>query len=95
VTRKYEGRLGHIGAYCDDCPTFEPSTYLEIEKRRSLIYLAGDQEWAKLLLDDAMFYLKEIQQVCQTKKIDFAVIIIPDEVQVNRSLQTEVRSMFP
>ena len=42
-----------------------------------------------------MFYLKEIQDVCRTKGIDFAVVIIPDEVQVNRSLQTEVRSMFP
>ena len=94
VTRKYEGRLGHIGAYCDDCPTLGPSAYLEIEKSRSFIYLAGNREW-ETLLQDAMFYLKQIQDVCRTKGIDFAVVIIPDEVQVNRSLQTEVRSMFP
>jgi hypothetical protein len=96
VTRpKYDGRLVHTAEmYCDDCPVYEPSTYVEIVKGRSFIYLSGDQEWEKLLRD-AMFYLKEIQQVCRTKKIDFVVVIIPDEVQVNRSLQTEVRSKFP
>jgi len=92
--RQYAGRLGHGAVYCDDCPTFESSTYLEIEKRRSFIYLAGDQDFEKLL-QNAMFYVKEIQQLCRIKKIDFAVVIIPDEVQVNRALQTKVRSMFP
>jgi hypothetical protein len=96
VTRsKFEGgRFMYAGAYCNDCPSLESSTYLEIEKSRSVIYLAGDREWKKLL-QDAMFYLKQIQDVCRRKGIDFAVVIIPDEVQVNRALQTEVRSMFP
>jgi hypothetical protein len=80
--------------YCDDCPVYEPSTYLEIVKDRSFIYLSGDPE-AEKLLQDAIFYLKEIQQVCRTKRIDLAVVIIPDEVQVNRFLETEVRSKFP
>jgi hypothetical protein len=92
---KYEGRLVHTAArYCDDCPVYEPSTYLEIVKDRSFIYLSGDPE-AEKLLQDAIFYLKEIQQVCRTKRIDLAVVIIPDEVQVNRFLETEVRSKFP
>jgi hypothetical protein len=42
-----------------------------------------------------MFYLNQIQQVCRTKKIEFKVVIIPDEVQVNSSLQTEVLSILP
>jgi len=96
VTRsKYDGTVVHKETtYCDDCPRIEPSTYLQIEKKRSSIYLVGDQAWEKLL-QDTMFYLKQIQQVCRTKKIDLEVVIIPDEVQVNGSLLTEVRSMFP
>ena len=96
VTRwKYNEQLGlKETTYCDDCPAFETSAYLQIEKTRSSIYLAGDQAWGKLL-QDTMFYLKQIQEVCRTKKIDFQVVIIPDEVQVNGSLQIEVRSMFP
>lgn len=95
VTRsKYDVRFVHTGTYCDDCPVFEPATYLQIAKTRSSIYLARDQAWEKLL-QDTMFYLNQIHQICRTKKIDFEVVIIPDEVQVNDSLQTEVRSLFP
>ena len=96
VTRwKYDEQLVQKEtAYCDDCPFFEPAAYLQIERTRSSIYLGEDQTWTKLLRD-TMFYLNQIQQVCQTKKIDFQVVIIPDEVQVNSLLQTEVRSMLP
>lgn len=93
--RKYDQRLAQKEtSYCDDCPFFEPATYLQIERTRSSIYLGEDQTWIKLL-QDSMFYLKEIKQICRTRNIDFQVVIIPDEVQVNSSLQTQVRSMLP
>ena len=80
--------------YCDDCALFDPATYLRVEASRSSIYLEEDQTW-KNQLRDTMFYLKEIQKICRSRRIDFEVVIIPDEVQVNHALQSQVRSTLP
>jgi hypothetical protein len=41
-----------------------------------------------------MFYLSQIQTICNEQNIDFIVVIIPDELQLNQDLQREVRDKF-
>jgi SGNH hydrolase-like domain, acetyltransferase AlgX len=90
----YEGTSPHgSGNYCDDCPTFSHDRYLEIEASRSSIYLKGNRRFSTSL-DRAMFYLSQIQTICKQQSIDFIVVIIPDELQVNQDLQREVRDKF-
>jgi lysophospholipase L1-like esterase len=94
VRPKYAGEQYHLqGAYCDDCPGFAPRVHLEIEAARSLIYVAGQPRFPKLL-DDAVHYLAEMRDICRRESIDYVVLIIPDEVQVDPELQREVRSTF-
>lgn len=94
IRPKYEGRIVHgAGAYCDDCPTFDKTTYLNIEKDRSRICLTGDADVLPLL-DKAIDYLRQIQAICKERGISFAVVIIPDEVQINAGLQQKVRAQL-
>ena len=94
VRPKYEGQIVHgAGAYCDDCPSFAASTYLDIEKTRSSIYLTDNAEFP-VLLAKALDYLAQIQDICAEKNISLSVALIPDEVQINAKLQEQVRAQF-
>jgi hypothetical protein len=79
--------------YCDNCPTFTQDAFLKIERERSFPFIKGDKRFPKLL-DDAIFYLVEIQDICKKLGIPFIVVIIPDELQINRDLQAEIRDAF-
>ena len=94
IRPKYEGQVVHgAGAYCDDCPSFAVSTYLEIEKKRSSIYLTDNADFSALLAK-SLDYLKQIKNICTQKNIALSVVLIPDEVQVNAKLQEQVRAQF-
>ncbi len=89
---KYEGRVIHGRAdYCDDCPSVDQETYLKIAKDRSFIYVRSDKYFAKLL-DNALFHLGQIRDICKKKGIELVVVIIPDEVQIDHALQTEIKN---
>jgi len=94
IRQKYEGRIVHgAGDYCDTCPNFAASTYLDIEKTRSSIYLTDNVEFPALLAK-ALDYLAQIQNICAEKNIALSVVLIPDEVQINAKLQEQVRAQF-
>jgi hypothetical protein len=94
IRPKYEGRIIHgKNVYCDACPTFDEETYLSIEKDRSALYLRDNREILPLLRQSAE-HLNEIRKLCKSKGIKFIVVLIPDEVQINASLQKKVRNQF-
>lgn len=94
VRPKYEGQVIHAGeTYCDDCPAFSRDTYLEIERDRSFLYLVGDERFQRLL-EDAVFYLRELRDVCRRRGMRLVVVVIPDEIQLDEALRREVAQRF-
>ena len=94
LQQKYEGNIIHGKAtYCDTCPTFGREEYLKIESKRSQIYLE-DYNQLPQLLNKALYYLVRIKEICEKKGIDFVVVIIPDELQINKDLESEIRKTY-
>ena len=92
IRNKYEGRVVHNAAtYCDSCPTFDEPAYLDVEKERSAVYLT-EQVDVLPQIDQVLAPVEEMRNICKEQGIPFAVVIIPDEVQVNKELQQKVRA---
>ena len=88
------GRTIHGKAeYCDDCPGFDNEQYLKIEYSRSLIYLVDNKSFFEKL-DNALYYLKQIRNICKKHGIKLVVAIIPDELQINQDLLREVKEAY-
>jgi hypothetical protein len=94
IKSKHEGIVVHgKGDYFDDSSTFDKETYLNIEKKRSFIFLEGNAYFIKSL-NAALHYLSLINDICKKQNIEFIVVIIPDELQINNALQKEVVDIF-
>jgi hypothetical protein len=96
IKSQYQGKGGFsygIKFYCDTCPAFNQETYLQIEYQRSFIYIKGEKHFIQLF-DEALFYLVQIHDICQKKGVALVVIIIPDELQINPTLETEIKIRF-
>lgn len=87
---RYEGQIfnGNTG-YNDNQPVLTDEEYLNVVKEGSDVYVKGNN-----LLQQgvayAMNYLIRMKQICDDRQIKFAVVLVPDEVQVNSNLQAEV-----
>jgi len=91
---KYEGRIIHGKAeYCDDCPSFSIKQYLKIEYGRSSIYLVNNKKFLKKL-NHAIYYLEQIRNICKLHSINLIVVIIPDELQINQDLLSQVKGVY-
>jgi hypothetical protein len=94
IKSKYEGIIVHgKGDYYDDRPTFNEEAYLKIEGDRSFIYLEGNDYFVKLL-NLTLYYLSLINDICKKHNIEFVVVLIPDELQINNALQKEVIDIY-
>jgi len=92
---KYEGKIIHGKAkYCDDCPNFNQKQYLQIEYNRSFIYLVDNENFFDIL-DNALYYLNQFRSICKDQGIEFVVVIIPDELQINQDLQRKIKETYP
>ena len=86
---KFEGKVVHARRnYDDNAPTLTAEAYLDIEKKRGMIFMK--REPLKRTFADAVGYLVRIRELCDAKKIALKVAIIPDELQVNPVLQAKV-----
>ena len=96
IKSKYQANNGsYYGNYCDDCPNFTHSAYLEVERKRSYIYNLGNATFTKDL-HETKRHLEQIQRICEDNNIELIVVIIPDELQINPELQTElIETYFP
>ncbi|MBI4962702.1 MAG: SGNH/GDSL hydrolase family protein [Desulfomonile tiedjei] len=75
--------------YCDDCPSFNPEAFTKIEKKRSVFFRKDSKELTAGVVE-AMRCVRAIKDVCDDRKIDLLIVVIPDELQVNAGLQAEV-----
>ncbi len=88
---KFDGQVFHRQAsYDDDAAFFKDSTYLEVEKERSWVFLKPPPH--SEAFSDAVDYLSRIHALCKQRAISLLVLLIPDELQVNSQLQSRVIS---
>jgi SGNH hydrolase-like domain, acetyltransferase AlgX len=97
VARSYQGSLKPTPSTdvndCDDCPTMTEGRYLKIENGRSKMYVRGYRRFDKSV-DTAMTYLEKIRALCKERKIRLVVVLIPDELQINRDLEKTIHTKF-
>jgi len=90
IRAHYQGNVFHGKAiYQNEQKTFSDSKYLEIEAVRSRIFQTNSARF-EALLNHALLQLKDIKMICDNNNIKLMIVIIPDEVQINQKLQTEV-----
>jgi SGNH hydrolase-like domain, acetyltransferase AlgX len=65
--------------------------YLNVEGGRSQKYIKGYKRFSRSV-DAAMMYLEKIQALCKERGVQLVVVLIPDELQINRDLQKAVRA---
>lgn len=89
ITARKERLVAANAEYKDNEPTFSDPKYINLESDRSEIYRKQnpvfESDFAK-----AMSYLTRIKQQCDERNISFAVVLIPDEVQINKTLESRV-----
>lgn len=82
------------GEYCDGCPTYTPEVYLEIEHQRSGIYDSEQSDVLDELVSDAVVHLQEMDRILSERGVGMVVVLIPDELQVNSELRSQVFDRF-
>jgi hypothetical protein len=82
------------GVYCDDCPTHDHQLYLEIESSRSWIYVVDNNRRLDRKMGHALYYLKQIRSICEQGGIKLVVTVMPDELQINPDLLSEVKKVY-
>lgn len=94
VRPNYEGIYARVDLeYEDDAPTFGKEKYLEIERDRAYICHVGDEKLAKHF-PDALDYLTRMAALCRRRGVGFAVVLIPDQLQVDAALRREVIATY-
>src|SRR5262249_41581913 len=87
---KFDAQFAPSNAsYNDDAPTFTDDAYLKIELQRSTIFLRDNRKF-EADFAATLFYLSEIKRLCDSRNIGLTFVLIPDEMQVNRPLQTRI-----
>lgn len=90
VSRAYEGKIIHEPAvYDDNAPSMKEDNFTDIEMRGSEIFRKGNAEFESDF-EAAMKSLTGIKQLCDERKIALAVVLIPDQMQVDQTLQARV-----
>jgi GGDEF domain-containing protein len=80
---------GGATGYQDDEPSLSRNRFLEIEVERAWIYDAADDRLAAAAARVAG-HLREMREIARRGGADFAVVLIPDEAQVDPELRDEV-----
>jgi hypothetical protein len=79
--------------YCDDCPAFDRFTHMGIGSSKIPMFFKRNENFIKML-DDAIYYITLIRDLCIEENIKLFVIIIPDELQFDHSFRNEVLQYF-
>ncbi|MDJ0556252.1 MAG: SGNH/GDSL hydrolase family protein [Microcoleaceae cyanobacterium MO_207.B10] len=97
IHSKYQGNIYHQDTeYKDDQPTFSDEAYLKMLIEKSPIFIAkpAEPEHFQRLFNDALGDLLKIKEICDYKNIKLVVILIPDELQMDKKLQAQVAKDF-
>ncbi len=79
------GRDTNYTDYCDTCPTLELGRFLQIETQRAVIFF-NNQSDTEEKIEKALQPVFALADLCRTRGIEFAIVLAPDEVQVNTEL---------
>ena len=85
--RIFEGPIS-VGTYNDNAATFTDDAYLKLELKRSTIFVRNRPFAGRFA--EAMSYISEIKRLCDSRDISLTIVLIPDEMQVSKPLQTRV-----
>jgi hypothetical protein len=86
----YQGNVFHGKTiYQDAQKTLSDQKFIEIEAARSRIYQINYAPFENLL-HHALSDLEQIKQICDKNNIQMSVILIPAEIQITPTLQSEV-----
>ena len=91
---KFEETGGHTGEYRDDAPTFDYDYYVGANRYKNYMY-RGDSLRFESELKSVTDSLSAIAGLCERAGIPLAVVIIPDELQINAALQADVIGSTP
>ncbi len=80
---------GRVSEYRDDEPSMTLDRFLGVEVDRSWVYVRTTGRLAEATAR-AGEYLRAIRDISRRAGADIVVVVIPDEVQVNADLQTQV-----
>ena len=91
---KFEGqsffRENQTYTYDDDNrPNFTDDAYLALELKTSTIFRRDNRSFEGNLAA-ALSYISEIRRLCDSQYIGLTIVLIPDELQVSKPLQTRV-----
>ena len=87
VKPHYEARPPKVAAvYDDNAAMLSEEAFLDIEYNRSYVCRRDSRQFRRDLAA-ALIPLAEMYEICRRRDIGFLVLIIPDELQVNRNLQ--------
>lgn len=90
VTKSYEGKITHGPVvYDDNAPSIAEERFIDLESWRSEIYRKQNLAFQSDL-ETAMRSLVSIKQLCDQHQIALTIVLIPDEVQVDQTLQARV-----
>ena len=94
IRPKYEGQIFHPKAtYCDECPSLEAEAFLKLQKDFSDIY-REDYAGLEALSDQAVSYLIQLRDICKQRKVEFVVVVIPAEIQIDAALRDAVQRQY-
>jgi len=83
------GVFHHRRRYSDEAPTFSRPTYIKILGGRAMIYMADWQGFDESV-DEAVGAIERMATLCRRRGTGLAVILIPEETQVDPELQAEL-----
>jgi len=90
VSRGYEGKILETDSRYEDAePTLTDDAYISLERRRSKIFRKQNTEFQESFAQTVQ-YLSEIKQQCDLHRAALAIVILPDEMQVNPALRARV-----
>ncbi len=75
--------------YCGNCPRFEEDAFLKIESHRASIYFSAPKS-IDPLVDRAFAPIAKMARLCEQLGIEFAVVLLPAEIQVYPALAKRV-----
>jgi len=90
--KEWKGNVVHSAkVYLDEQEGMSENKYLEIEAQRSHVFRRHDELFAKTF-QNTVLYLKQIRDICHQQQCDLVVVVMPDEMQVDKDLQKRVMS---
>jgi len=87
------GQLHRRRTYHDEAPTFDRKAYLSILAGRAKVYLPGWEPGPRVL-DVVLETMEEMASICRRRGIGLVVVLIPEEIQIDASLQRELAATY-